>query len=116
MSGASFGNTDVTDAVITGCQFSCPSVFTVLFARAALFSHCSYLHIDKGIFPMNRAPIIIQGLNRDVVYLDNTVKIGHEFISKGDLIAARERHLEFIYGREVANFLIPVLYENVARV
>ena len=112
MDGASFGQTDVTDAVISGCQFSCPSVFTTSFYRAAKFHSCSYIHGEIGALSMSKPPVVINGLVRDIVYLDNIVKIGMEFVSKGDLIAAGDRHLEFLYGREIASFLRPVLYES----
>lgn len=114
MTGASFAATDVTDAVISGCQFSCPSVFTTLFRRTAVFKNCSYVHAEKGIFPMSKPPVVISGLSRDIVYLDHTIKLGNEFIAKGDLTAAGDRHLEFLYGREIAAFLRPALYEGVA--
>ena len=113
MTGAFFAATDVTDAVITGCQFSCPSVFTTIFGRAALFSGCSFVSEEKGICPMSKPPIVISGLQCDIVYMDTIIKIGHDFISKIDLVAAGDRHLEFIYGADIAAFIRPVLYEKI---
>jgi hypothetical protein len=112
MVGASFAITDVTDAIISGCHFSCPSVFTTLFSRAAIFKNCLFMHPDRGALTMSKPPVIVQGLSRDIVYLDHCVKIGNDYISKIDIAAAGDRHLEFIYGREVATFIRPVLYEN----
>lgn len=114
MMGASFAATEVIDAVISGCQFSCPSVFTTGFHRAAVFDACNYIHDIKGAFSMRKPPVVILGLSRDIVYLDHIIKIGAEFVHKGDLIAAGDRHLEFLYGTEIAAFLRPALYENVA--
>lgn len=113
MTGASFAATDVTDAVISGCQFSCPSVFSTLFSRTAVFNNCSFIHAKRGALPMSKPPVIVQGLSRDIVYLDHCVKIGNDYVSKIDIAAAGDRHLEFIYGREVAAFIRPVLYENI---
>lgn len=112
MTGASFSSTDVTDAVISGCQFSCSSVFTTLFGRAAIFTACCFVHADKGVCKMTKPPVVVSGLYRDIVYLDSVIKIGNDFVTKGDLIAAGERHLEFIYGREIAAFIRPTLSEN----
>lgn len=113
MTGASFAATDVTDAVISGCHFSCPSVFTTLFSRAAVFKDCSFIHPERGALAMTKPPVFVCGLTRDIVYLDHCVKIGNDYVSKMDIAAAGDRHLEFIYGREVAAFIRPVLYENI---
>jgi len=111
---ASFGSTDVQDAIITGCQFSCPSVFTTQFHRAEIFENCLYMHDSKGAMTLSKPPISVVGLSHDIVYLDRFVKIGNDFVMKGDLLAAGDRHLQFIYGSNVASFLQPVLYENTA--
>lgn len=113
MIGTSFGNTDVTDAVISGCQFSCPSVFTMSFGRAAMFANCTYIGMDGMPCRMTKPPVVITGLSREVVYMDDVIKIGNDFVSKIDMIAAGDRHLEFLYGREIAAFIRPVLYENI---
>lgn len=112
MTGASFAATDVTDAVISGCQFSCPSVFQTPFRRAAIFGNCCYIHEEKGVFSMRKPPVVINGLNRDIVYLDHIIKVGNDFIPKQDLLAAGDRHLEFLYGSEIAAFLRPALYDG----
>ena len=114
MTAASFSATEVIDAVISGCRFSCPSVFGTAFHKAAVFKGCRFIHDTKGDFIMDKPPVIIQGLTRDIVYLDHIIKVGSEFIAKGDLIATGDRHLEFLYGREIASFLRPVLYETMA--
>lgn len=103
--GASFSVTDVTDAVIRGCRFSCPSVFTTLFHRAAVFSACEFMGSDSKLMRMDKPPITISGLPRDIVYLDDAVKIGTEFVSKTDLRDAGMAHLRFLYGDMIASFL-----------
>jgi len=109
---SSFAVTDMTDAVVEGCVFSCPSVFNMQFHRTEKFSNNMFMDGDKAV-PMNKIPVMVVGLSRDIVYLDNHIKIGMDFVDKTDLIAAGDRHLEFIYGREVATFIRPVLYENI---
>ena len=115
MLDASFANTDVTDAIISGCQFSCPSVFTTAFKRAEIFKSCDYRQDNNKTFSMTKPPVVISGLSRDIVYLDNIIKIGGEFFLKGDLVAAGDSHLEFIYGSEIASFLRPILYEGTTQ-
>lgn len=109
---ASFGHTDVTDATISGCRFSCPSIFTTHFHRAELFKDCVFIHRNNNVIRMSRAPITIHGLPCDITYVDQHVRIGNDFVLKGDLIAAGERHLQFIYGANVTSFLQPVMHEN----
>ena len=105
---ASFAATDVTDAVISGCDFSCPSVFSTLFARATLFTKCQYHDkLCRKAYKMTKPPVVITGLPRDIVYLDHVIKIGHDFISKVDMVAAGYKHLEFLYGHDVASFIHP---------
>lgn len=112
--GASFSSTDVTDAVLSGCQFSCPSMFTVMWHRAALFSNCHYAHSHHNHqehYDLFKPPISVQGLARDFIVLDDAVKIGAEIISKQDIICAGRSRLTFLYGEETANFLMSIFYE-----
>lgn len=111
MMGTSFAVTDVTDAIIERCVFSCPSVFSTLFQRAHIFHDNQFIHMNKTV-RMNHVPIFVCGLPRDIVYLDHYIKIGSEFILKTDLLAAGNRHLEFLYGVEIARFIRPVLFED----
>lgn len=113
-SEASFASTDVTDAVITRCQFTCPSVFTTLFCRAAHFKDCLY-YCDKGhARQMNDVPIFIYGLPMEIVCLDNEIKIGRDFIAKKDIASAGLSHLKFLYGRKAAHFLIAGVFDERA--
>lgn len=109
--GASFAATDVTDAVFRGCRFSCPSMFTCLWHRASVFDDCVYIHDNMMSCPMSKPPIAVTGLPRDVVYMDGMVKIGNDVLSKRDLCNAGYTHLKFVYGDEVARFLLPAIRE-----
>lgn len=110
--GSSFSSTDVTDAVMTGCQFSCPSVFSTLFGRAALFSGCHYIHGGAEHFFMDRPPVTISGLVRDIVFLDDVIKIGNEFIAKKELLTVGLNHLRMLYGHDIARYLSPIFHEK----
>jgi uncharacterized protein YjbI with pentapeptide repeats len=108
-SRASFSQTDLTDSIIRHCLFSCPSVFGCSFQRAATFSDCIYMDDDFGSISMKEPPVRITGLPRDIVYLDDFVKIEHDFISKQDLANAGMKSLSFLYGVKIADYLYPVL-------
>lgn len=111
--GASFSSTDVTDAVITGCQFSCPSVFSTLFGRAALFLGCHYIHSGGDHFFMDRPPVTVYGLVRDIVFLDDVIKVGHDFIMKRDILSVGVHHLKLMYGNDIARYLSPIFHEKI---
>ncbi|PCI01405.1 MAG: hypothetical protein COB76_01405 [Alphaproteobacteria bacterium] len=110
---ASFASTDVTDSVMSRCQFSCPSVFGTLFHRTALFKNNVY-YCDKGMsHKMESAPVSVVGLPQDIVYLDDAVKIGPEFILKKDIADAGLSHLKFLYGDIIARFLMVGTHSRV---
>lgn len=109
--GSSFAATDVTDAVIRDCMFSCPSMFTCLWHRAAVFSDCIYSHDERTNCALTKPPVMISGLPRDIVYMDNAVRIGNDVVAKKDLANAGYAHLKFLYGEAIARFLLPVLRE-----
>lgn len=112
--GASFSCTDMTDAVISGCQFSCPSVFSTLFGRAALFTDCHYTHEHRDYYEMSRPPVVVSGLPRDIVVLDHVIKIGQDFIPKSRLRAIGLPRLMHAYGTDVSDFLSTVLRDQRA--
>ena len=107
--GASFGGTDVTDAVIRGCTFSCPSLFNTLLHRAAIFTDCVYVHERGRPCYLRSAPIVIQGLPRDIVYMDDDVKIGTDVLSKAQIKQAGLARLGGMFGEDVAQFLRPAM-------
>ena len=78
----SFSVTDVTDAIIANCVFSCPTAFDLTFARAQRFYNCVFYVEGQGSFMMNEPPIVIGGLSRPVVIMDDMVKIGQDFFDR----------------------------------
>lgn len=59
---------------------------------------------------MESAPISIVGLPKEIVYLDDSIKIGAEFISKKDIVDAGVSHLKFLYGDILGRFLMAGSY------
>lgn len=109
--GASFASTDFTDAVVRGCRFSCPSMFTCLWHRASVFGDCVYIHDNAVSCGMSKPPVAVTGLPREIIYMDNMVKIGNDVQTKKDIESAGYAHLKFLYGEGVARFLLPAIRE-----
>jgi hypothetical protein len=107
--GASFGDTDCTDAIIRHCQFSCPTMFNISWRRAASFSECLFVDDEYGPIKMDGVPIVVQGLPRDIVFLDDVVRIGYHYIAKSDIQNTGMAHLKYLYGCEIASHLYPAL-------
>jgi len=105
--GASFSVTDFTDAIVTRCQFSCPSVFSTQFSRCSYFSNCYYIHDHNEYCLMRSVPVVIQGLPKEIVIMDDVVKIGHDIICKCKLNDHDSFHLQKLWGSDMARFLSP---------
>jgi len=102
---ASFCMTDVTDAFIVNCVFSCPSALDVYFARSQQFKNNVFYAEGYGNVIMNEPPVVVHGLCRSIVFTDDMIKIGHEFIKK-DIIA--DMHIEQLvmdYGEKTGLLL-----------
>ena len=55
---------------------------------------------------MSESPIVIQGLPKEIVFLDDVIKIGSEFIMKKDVMKMKRDYLEFLYGDKLTEFLL----------
>lgn len=113
---SSFHGCDVTDAVVRHCRFSCPSMFTVQWQRAAIFSDCAFMDDEFGLIRMNKPPVLIQGLPQTIVILDDVVRVGAHYILKSDIQNAGMAHLKYLYGTEVASYLYPVLRSKECKI
>jgi hypothetical protein len=108
----SFCMTDVTDAVVKNCVFSCPSVFDVAFARSQHFGNNIFYAEGQGSYVMNEPPIVIHGLCRPVVFIDDMVKIGHDFYEKGVIADMRAEQLVMDYGEKTGLLLCALLSQK----
>ena len=106
---ASFASTDITDAIIRECSFTCPSIFSIPFKRAAVFTDCLYEDKSFGEIVMKQPPIMISGLPYDIIFLDEVVRIGRDYISKKDLRNTGMPYLKLVYGKDAALYLLPAL-------
>lgn len=101
--GAYFSKTIVTQADLKGCKFSCPSLFQINLAEAKTLQGSIYSHLGEDECDLSHAPLIINGLMKPMIFMDNHVLIG------GDLRLSnmRERLLSSIL-HEIENEKIAV--------
>lgn len=69
---SSFASTLLTDATLNACHFTCPSALTLPFYEAILTGPNTY---HQHIF--TAPPIVITGLPKRLVFLDDIIFIGH---------------------------------------
>lgn len=108
--GASFSSTDMTNADIIRCQFSCESIFTVDLTRTATFQDCLFIHDHSLYTKMKRCPIVIQGLPKKLVILDDIVKIGYRYISKEQIKRSTYTELKQLFGTEILSYIQTISY------
>jgi uncharacterized protein YjbI with pentapeptide repeats len=77
-SGAYFSRTIVRDADLSNTRFSCPSLFTLDLAEARTLAGAVYCHRGEVDCDLSHAPLIIRGLSRPLVFMDDAVLVGQE--------------------------------------
>lgn len=76
----SFSGTDIAGASINDCLFSCPSFFGVNLHDAKLIKNCRY-YVDSTYCPINKGPIIVNGLEKRIIIMDEHIILGHVVFS-----------------------------------
>lgn len=79
--GAYFTGAIVRDSYFDAAEFSCPSIFSVPWEEAASLKGAVYWHKGEVPCALSRAPLVISGLPRRVVMMQNHVLIGTELRS-----------------------------------
>jgi hypothetical protein len=101
--------TDVTDAILANCVFSCPTIFDTALARTQQFRNCVFYVEGQDSFTMNEPPIVIHGLCRPVVIADNMVKIGHDYFCKNSLGTMTREQMIAEHGKQIGTILCNIL-------
>lgn len=91
-SGAYFSSTIFRQADLSNTRFSCPSIFSIDLVDAAALTGAIYSHLGEEECDLSHAPLIIRGLERPLIFMDDTVLIGTKAIK----IPMREAILESI--------------------
>lgn len=76
--GAYFTGAIVRDSYFDAAEFSCPSIFTVPWEEAAGLHGAVYWHRGEVACALSKVPLVISGLPRRIVMMENHVLIGNE--------------------------------------
>lgn len=75
-SGAYFSRTIFRNSDLSNTRFSCPSIFTIDLIEAKTLQGAIYCHLGEVDCALSHAPLIIRGLKRPLVFMDDTVLVG----------------------------------------
>ncbi len=79
--GSRFGDTDIAGTKFSNVVFEDPSVFSLKFWEADITVPCRYHHLDGKEYPFSKAPIVVSGLSKPIIYLDTHVLVGDTKLS-----------------------------------
>lgn len=101
--GAFFGGTDIYDSLISHSQFSTLSAFSLDFQSVKEMKDCVFINANGRISKMSKPPIVIMGMRRSpTVFLDDTVKLGHNIIDRKRLQPLMEKLSTRLLKRKMA--------------
>jgi uncharacterized protein YjbI with pentapeptide repeats len=76
----SFSGTDIAGAILKNNLFSCPSFFGINIHEVAEIDKCRFYQ-DGEYCPINTQPIILCGLAKKLVLMDEHMILGHKIVS-----------------------------------
>lgn len=92
--GAYFSKTIMTGANLTQVKFSCPSIFSIDLAAAETMQGAIYSHLGEVECDLSHAPLIIQGLHKPLIFMDDCMLIGGTY----EKLSLRQVVLDAILG------------------
>ena len=89
-SGAYFSRTIFRDTDLSNTRFSCPSLFTLDLSDVMTLSGAVYCHQGEVDCDLSHAPLIIRGLKKPLVFMDDSVLVGADIkkIALRDVVSA----------------------------
>lgn len=81
--GALFGGTDLFNCRAAQCVFTTLSAFSLNFFEAISMHDSQFLNPCGTSCPMSHPPLVIQGLQQTVIFMDRHIKIGHAVFESG---------------------------------
>lgn len=81
----SFGATEITGTVLDHCRFSTLSAFDLEFTMCESMKKAHFINPCGTPCPINRPPIVIQGLRTPIIIMDRHFKKGHQVYTLQDL-------------------------------
>lgn len=73
-----FGATDIAYSDLSGSTFSTQSTFDLQFQGTSDMEGCRFINGCGTICPMSRPPVVVHGLVRILIFMDQHLKIGTE--------------------------------------
>lgn len=74
--GAYFSKTLIDGVDLSQAQFSCPSIFSCELQEAASLNDATYAHHGEIECSLSQAPLVIRGLEKPIIIMDNDILIG----------------------------------------
>ena len=69
-------HTELAGAHIENCVFNCPTALQLNYTTCRHFRNCVYIHDNRVYCPIHTQPITIQGLQYDITFMRDHIKIG----------------------------------------
>lgn len=85
-SGTYFSRTIFRSADLSSTRFSCPSIFSIDLYDVKTLEGAIYSHLGEVDCDLSHAPLIIRGLQKPLIFMDDSVLIGTDL----QKITARE--------------------------
>ncbi len=80
--GSYFSNTIVEQTDLSDALFSCPSIFSIDLIRAKALEGALYNHMGEKMCDLSNAPLIIRGLDKQIVFMNDSTIIGADLYRK----------------------------------
>lgn len=74
--GAYFSRTILRGADLSQTRFSCPSIFTTDLVEVRAMEGAIYSHLGEVDCALSHAPIIIRGLQKPLIFMDDVALVG----------------------------------------
>ena len=71
--GAYFSRTIMTDINLSGCQFSCPSLFTLNLYDTKSLKGATYSHLGEQDCDLSSTPLVIRGLPKPLIIMNDSI-------------------------------------------
>jgi len=95
---STFASTVLTGATVSECVFSCPTALSLPFGELASIGCNTYFHDNTTPYVFAAAPVVITGLPRKIVVLDDVVLIGNRVAKRPKTILSSVEDLCRAYG------------------
>ncbi len=100
-SGAYFSCTIFDGTDLSSARFSCPSIFSVNLVEAKTLQDAIYSHLGEVDCDLSHAPLIIRGLKRPMIFMDDSVLVGTDLEKTGLREALSQRIMDHVLQQKI---------------